>query len=220
MFQTEYYVAGIQPFGDALAILAWSPDVDVTARRIRRWRVQRRAAKLSTSSTRTTRRDCDAILGLALAQVPSRTADSIGARVAYRWWTPGRNRYHRRRRAASSLNGDGREQYIDWLAKREDYVLVDACEIRVTELGTADVGRAVSALTARHARAARCAQNYFEATPRDGETWVEKFMLARQLPELQLHIPTEDPELSANTYQFAYGSPEPSIIPGFLAVKA
>jgi len=239
MFQTEYYVAGIQPFGDALAILAWSPDVDADGETHPEVRVVTSAGATRHIDVIATSDDakglrCDSF-GLALAQVPLENGGfDRCARVGdHRWWTPGREPVLIVRSPSDVVVGTatGASEYIDWLAKREDYVtLVDACEI-ASRYGhidgtTRDVGRAVvqRAFDAReYARAAALCSKLLRGDAAGWETWVEKFMLARQLPELQPYIPTEDPELSANTYEFALNAflAEPEHHPRFLAaVKA
>ena len=239
MFQTEYYVAGIQPFGDALAILAWSPDVDADGETYPEVRVVTRAGATRHIDVIATSDDakglrCDSF-GLALAQVPLENGGfDRCARVGdHQWWTPGREPRLVVRSPSDVVVGraTGASEYIDWLAKREDYVtLMDVCETAsryghidgtVRDIGHAVLTRAFDAR--EYAQTAALCSKLLRGDAAGWETWVEKFMLARQLPELQPYIPTEDPELSANTYEFALNAflAEPEHHPRFLAaVKA
>ncbi len=239
MFQTEYYVAGIQPFGDALAILAWSPDVDADGETYPEVRVVTRAGVTQHIDVITTSDDakglrCDSF-GLALAQVPLESGGfDRCARVGdHKWWKCGREPRLVVRSPSDVVVGraTGAREYIDWLAKREDYVkLMDVCEIAsryghidgtVRDIGHAVLKRAFDARD--YAQTAALCSKLLRGDRAGWEKWVEKFMLARQLPELQPYIPTEDPELSANTYEFALHAflAEPEHHPRFLAaVKA
>ena len=239
MFQTEYYVAGIQPFGDALAILAWSPDVDADGETYPEVRVVTRAGATRHIDVIATSDDakglrCDSF-GLALAQVPLETGgfDRCAHVGDHQWWKPGREPRLVVRSPSDVVVGraTGASEYIDWLAKREDYVtLMDVCETAsryghidgtVRDIGHAVLTRAFDAR--EYAQTAALCSKLLRGDAAGWETWVEKFMLARQLPELQPYIPTEDPELSANTYEFALNAflAAPEHHPRFLAaVKA
>jgi len=239
MFQTEYYVAGIQPFGDALAILAWSPDVDEDGKThpevhvVTHANVTQNIDVIATSDG-AKRLGCNSF-GLACAQAPLKSGgfDRCKHWGGHRWWRHG----HEPRLFVHSPSdvvvgrATGAREYIDWLAKREDYVkLMDVCEIasRYGHIdGTVrDIGHTVLQRTfdARdYAQTAALCSKLLRGERAAWEAWVEKFMLARKLAELQPYIPTEDPVLSANTYEFVLNAflAEAEHHPRFLAaVKA
>ena len=211
MFQTEYYIAGVQPFGDALALLAWTrgaaPELHVVSKSNTTLYVDVLAMK-------------DDVENLSCSDYTLACAQPLTAKGEYdrcrraggeTWWTPG---LEPRLIVASPRDlilarPHGAKETIDWLSKREDYVrLIDACEL-ATQYGHVDgsvhdVGHRVLMKIFNDGEYAQTAALCAKLLRRDAaawEFWIEKFMHARALAEIQPYIPTENPTLSANAYE-------------------
>jgi hypothetical protein len=211
VFQTEYYIAGVQPFGDALALLAWTrgaaPELHIVSKTNTSLYVDAIAMK-------------DDVDILACSDYTLACAQPLTAKGEYdrcrragteAWWTPG---LEPRLVIASPKDlilarPHGAKETIDWLSKREDYVrLLDACEL-ATQYGHVDgnvhdVGQRVLMKIFNDGEYAQTAALCAKLLRRDAaawEFWIEKFMHARALAEIQPYIPTENPTLSANAYE-------------------
>lgn len=217
MFQTEYYVAGIQPFGDALAILAWSTQGDHktgAAPELHVVSYDNIPLSIDVIATRddATKLGCNAY-GLACAQlmVEGGSFDRCKRVGEQRWWKPGLGPLFM---VYSPLDvivaaATGARETIDWLAAREDHVkLLDTCELAsqfghingsLQDIGYSVIQRNFDA--GEYGQAASMCSKLLRKDVSAWESWIEKFMLAHQLSELQSYIPTEEPTLSSNVYE-------------------
>ena len=138
MFQTEYYVAGIQPFGDLLAILGWSTDGDRKTGAHPELHLVTHANVTQNIDVIATRDDpttlgCNAY-GLACAQpmLDNGSFDRCKHVGDHRWWKIGLEPrfYVYSPKDLIVAKATGARESIDWLSKQEDYVkLLDVCEL-------------------------------------------------------------------------------------------
>lgn len=211
MFQTEYYIAGAQPFGDALALLAWTrgdaPELHIVSKTNVPISIDVLAMKDDVEHL-----SCDAY---SLVSAQRMNADGERERCQRfgdeRWWTPGAEP----RLVVLSpkdliiAKPHGAKETIDWLSTQEDYVrLLDACEAATSfghvDGGAADVGQRVLAKAfadGEYARAAALCEKLLRRDASAWEFWIEKFITARALGEIHPYIPTENPTLSAVAYE-------------------
>lgn len=213
MFQTEYFVAGIQPFGDCLAVLAWDgkdatfPELHV---------VSHTNSTLSIDvvpvNDHVGKLGCNA-LGLACAQRVQANGAYDRCRLfgEQRWWKSGfepRFMIHSSGDAIVAKTNGVRET-IDWLSSHEDYVtLLEVCET-ASRFGhmdgtTSEIShKMLETVFAQgdYARTAVLCSTLLRNDAPSWESWIGKFMHARQLAEIHSYIPVENPVLSANTYE-------------------
>lgn len=239
MFQTEYYVAGIQPFGDLLAILGWSTDGDrkygahAELHLVTHANVTQNIDVIATRDDPTTL-GCNAY-GLACAQpmLDNGSFDRCKHVGDHRWWKIGLEPrfYVYSPKDLIVAKATGARESIDWLSKQEDYVkLLDVCELASRyghiDGSVRDIGHSVLQRTfdeRDYAQTAALCSKLLRKDAAAWETWIEKFMLARKLAELQPYIPTDDPTLSVHTYEVVLNAflAEAEHHPRFLAsVKA
>ena len=224
-FQTEYYVAGIQPFGEALAILAWTTASDRKSGAHPELHIVSHDNVTQSVEVIATRDDptklaCNSY-GLACAQamLEGGNFDRYKRVGEQRWWKHGfgPSLIIHSPEDVIVASAVGAKETIDWLSKREDHIkLLDVCELAARyghiDGSVQDIGYGVIQRSFDEGDFSKTAGLCSKLLRRDvaaWESWIEKFMLARQLAELQPYIPTEEPTLSSNAYE--------SVLNAFLA---
>lgn len=216
-FQTQYYISGISPYGDALVILAYLPENEEKPTEMpdavpsRQGHAQRPEVRIVTWQNEELTRDALPIYGYehykakdyALAHAPFSGSSSAGGQ-----WTDGDEPLYYIVSPKDVVIGRPRDadDHVNWLLEHgwheKALAAVQAGKARkelLEEVGSRYLDHLI--LERQYAQAAALCPKLLRGSAAAWERWVFHFAHLRELPILAPYIPTSSPQLRDTVYE-------------------